>query len=181
MPEIASFINQVADVHYLTVPEWGIDDSRELRRRQELQPAVAEKQFFIIQLESITVEAQNALLKIFEEPAGHSHFFLVIPAGVQLLATLKSRCQVWGAQVPAGVINSGLTQEFLAASPAERLQLVEKLDAAAFIHGLERVAVTKPSQAWSQLVLCAKYVHDTAAMPKLLLEHLALTLPSGAV
>jgi DNA polymerase-3 subunit delta' len=39
-------------------------------------------------------QAANALLKVVEEPPPHVHFILIVPEISQLLATLRSRCQV---------------------------------------------------------------------------------------
>jgi len=48
---------------------------------------------FIVQTNSITEQAQNALLKIFEEPTSGTHFFILMPQDT-LLPTLHSRMQV---------------------------------------------------------------------------------------
>ncbi len=45
---------------------------------------------FIIQADFITEEAQNALLKVFEEPTAGTHFFIISPQDI-LLPTLLSR------------------------------------------------------------------------------------------
>ena len=44
-----------------------------------------------MQMNGITVEAQNSLLKLLEEPAKHAHFFVIIPSTHLLLPTMKSR------------------------------------------------------------------------------------------
>ena len=51
------------------------------------------RKVFIIQAEIITEEAQNALLKVFEEPTSGTHFFIIAPQDI-LLPTLRSRMQV---------------------------------------------------------------------------------------
>jgi DNA polymerase III gamma/tau subunit len=53
----------------------GIDEARELSRRQRLSGG----HIFIIAAGTITREAQNALLKTFEEPAPDTYFMLIIP------------------------------------------------------------------------------------------------------
>ncbi|GEM_PF-208662 len=69
-----------------------IDDSRELKAAHEMMPITAAgKKVFIISLNGITVEAQNALLKLLEEPAEYAHFFLIIPSAHLLLPTVRSR------------------------------------------------------------------------------------------
>jgi hypothetical protein len=52
------------------------------------------KKIFIIETNSITPEAQNALLKVFEEPQANAHFFVIIPSAEILLPTLRSRMMI---------------------------------------------------------------------------------------
>ena len=46
----------------------------------------------IDQVEAISLEGQNALLKTIEEPGGEHHFFLVSSNRAQIIPTLLSRC-----------------------------------------------------------------------------------------
>jgi len=76
-----------------------IDDARGLKELHATRPFSSRddksgncgRKFFILEIDSITREAQNALLKIFEEPNEYAHFFLVIPSEELLLPTLRSR------------------------------------------------------------------------------------------
>jgi DNA polymerase III gamma/tau subunit len=54
----------------------------------------AGKKIFLILANKITREAQNALLKVFEEPTADTHFFLIMPSIEGLLPTLKSRLSI---------------------------------------------------------------------------------------
>src|SRR3989344_1690986 len=51
------------------------------------------RKIFIIEVDFITEEAQNSLLKVFEEPTAGTHFFIISPQDI-LLSTLRSRMQV---------------------------------------------------------------------------------------
>ncbi len=51
------------------------------------------RKIFIIETDFISEGAQNALLKIFEEPNPGTHFFIISPQDI-LLPTLRSRMQV---------------------------------------------------------------------------------------
>ena len=109
----------------------------------------AGRKFFILEIDSITNEAQNALLKIFEEPNDYAHFFLVIPSEELLLPTLRSRLFmvrkrrfseiVHGSTLVPGEnsykgypctedvkINKNLVS-FLSSGKAERIAFVDKL------------------------------------------------------
>ena len=72
-----------------------IDDAREIKSLHSTRPVVeGGKKIFILKMDSITVEAQNAMLKLLEEPSEYAHFFLIIPSAHLLLPTIKSRMQI---------------------------------------------------------------------------------------
>lgn len=69
-----------------------IDDARELRSLHAMRPmGESGKKIFVVTISNATVEAQNALLKLLEEPAEYAHFFIVIPSAHLLLPTVRSR------------------------------------------------------------------------------------------
>src|SRR5258707_1227686 len=67
---------------------FGIDDARKLIDLASLKNF--QETIFLVEVSAITSEAQQALLKLFEEPQRGTTFILVVPHGV-LLPTLKSR------------------------------------------------------------------------------------------
>ena len=72
-----------------------IDDARELKSLHETRPVTDKaKKIFILKMNGITVEAQNALLKLLEEPAEYAHFFIIIPSAHLLLLTVRSRVSI---------------------------------------------------------------------------------------
>ena len=70
----------------------GIDDAREITRLAS-QKAFGEKKIFFLSPLRVSLEAQNALLKTFEDPYPHTHFFLVMREAL-LEPTLLSRMMV---------------------------------------------------------------------------------------
>jgi HPt (histidine-containing phosphotransfer) domain-containing protein len=116
----------------------GIDQVRRLEENFSLKShSFPPKLGFIAQAEKLTLEAQNALLKILEEPVGNSVLVLTAPRQENLLTTVVSRCQLINLPEKAA-INLGpkeiqeLSQELekiLKASPGERIQLNEQLTA----------------------------------------------------
>lgn len=71
-----------------------IADVRELIRRSGLKPNDADKQIFIVcNAGKLRSEAQNALLKIFEEPPETVAMFLLTDSRASLLPTVLSRGQ----------------------------------------------------------------------------------------
>jgi len=143
-----------------------IDDARVLKTAHSTRPFSSRddkdgnggRKFFILEIDSITHEAQNALLKIFEEPNEYAHFFLIIPSEELLLPTLRSRLFMVRSRsllVPDSLYKGSARHEavhdstessadslrtgvvkvdknlvnFLSSSKAERLAFVDKLAA----------------------------------------------------
>lgn len=83
------------DVHLLA-PEGmslKIDQVRGLNQEVTLRPYEGRRKVFILdQAETMTEQAQNALLKTLEEPPGRAVLVLIAPEVSALLPTLASRC-----------------------------------------------------------------------------------------
>lgn len=70
----------------------GVDHIRELIEDVYLKPMIAEKKVYVIpKADTLTVQAQNALLKVFEEPPSDSVMILISENSEKLLATIQSR------------------------------------------------------------------------------------------
>ena len=69
-----------------------VDDVRLIREKALLLPNDGDKSIFIIsEAQYMNPQAQNALLKIFEEPAPHVCFILTCPSRTAFLDTITSR------------------------------------------------------------------------------------------
>lgn len=69
-----------------------VDDIRQIREKALLLPNDGDKSVFIIhEAQFMNPQAQNALLKIFEEPAPHVCFILTCPSRTAFLETVTSR------------------------------------------------------------------------------------------
>ncbi len=112
-----------------------IDDVREIKSIHETKPvSIESKKVFIITASAITIEAQNALLKILEEPAEYAIFFLIVPSAHILLPTVKSRLSLIGdggnsrgAESIEDIEISKMAEKFYNSSPAKRLEIVKAL------------------------------------------------------
>jgi DNA polymerase III delta prime subunit len=114
-----------------------VDDARKLRSLAELSPTQSDKKVLIISASRLFHEAQNALLKLFEEPPAGTILILVIPAEGMLLPTLRSRLIELGAPKASPSASSTLSSshshlsheatEFLNANSAAREKLIAKL------------------------------------------------------
>ncbi|MDX2245121.1 MAG: DNA polymerase III subunit gamma/tau, partial [Leptolyngbyaceae cyanobacterium bins.302] len=71
----------------------GVDDARELIQRIQIAPVKGAYRVVILdEAQMLTREAQNALLKTFEEPPGHVVFILCTTDPHKILPTIVSRC-----------------------------------------------------------------------------------------
>jgi DNA polymerase III delta prime subunit len=102
---------------------FGVDDARDIKRKQGVKN-FSGKQCFIIYATTITLEAQNALLKVLEEPTPETHFFICIPHEGTLLPTLLSRMVVLSTKRKEQKGATALA--FLKGTPGERLKFLEK-------------------------------------------------------
>jgi len=129
------------DFYIRSYETFTIDDSREIKTLHDSRPTVdSNKKIFVLTMNGITVEAQNSLLKLLEEPAEYAHFFLIIPSAHLLLPTVKSRLSKMDLEVGSKVgskkdsllkeIDSELLDQaktFLKSNVTKRLDIVKKL------------------------------------------------------
>lgn len=174
-----------------------IGDARELKSSASTRPTgPSGKKIFIVTADGMTSEAQNALLKLLEEPPEYAHFFLVLPSAHILLPTVKSRISFLGgrdeARRPEASDSMEQAREFLALSPAKRLEHIKELmediskekktkqDAIRLLGALEAQVrsrgVKQNIEALDAILLSSKYATDRAPSMKMLLEYVALSL-----
>lgn len=174
------------DVHVLTFGELGIADARELARRSSMTPLSAPQQVFLVTCKGLTHEAQNALLKLFEEPSPRTQFYVMVPQKGLLLPTLQSRLMIIEAPQTEQALENVAYQTFKNASLGERLEIVAEISKTndserieAILLGVEREVVGRDVNSALQqtLMTVREHIARRGASKKMLLESLALTLP----
>jgi hypothetical protein len=172
-----------ATVLNTTLDTMGIGDVRAVTAQAQLRPATDGGQVFVIAASFITHEAQNALLKLFEEPPVDTAFVLVVPPAFQLLPTLQSRI---GQETTIADSRENQTWTlFLAASYADRLQQVDSWQKSKdpqwlsqMVAGVHSVSSQEVGlEAMQVLQFVGQKLQTRGASNKMLLEHLALVLP----
>ncbi|HEY4499151.1 MAG TPA: hypothetical protein VJH94_03760 [Candidatus Paceibacterota bacterium] len=175
-----------------------IDDSRRIKE-MEGKKAFSGRKIIIIAFNAATADAQNALLKVLEEPSPDTHFFLIVPQSEVILPTLCSRLYL----VSTDRTFSGPGEEhrdaeaFLKAGRKERLAMAKAIaDAIAEGEKEKQVAIDlvgnlevlcargflsagASTELFKDLSLCRDYLKDPSASVKMLLEHVALVLPQA--
>ncbi len=172
---------------------FGIDESRELIALASLKNF--NEALFLVGAASITSEAQQALLKLFEEPQAGTMFVLLVPHGA-LLLTLKSRMLPYPELSPVTEDSSlyGEAKQFLKMAGKERSETIAKIlkdeegakeRVRDFINALETECMklnfaqkAEGRQGLQDIAMVRDYVGDRAPSLKILLEHLALSLPT---
>lgn len=178
---------QSADVEHVLMDQFTIDAARRLTERASRQPVSAAQRSFVVCCSSMTLEAQNALLKLFEEPPAPSVFYLIVPHESLLLPTLRSRLMKRFAG-SSSVRDTAAADAFLAMSYADRLAAIAAMQKSKDTASMERLARTLATViahdvgAYDQVVVAeVAFVESRIGVKggskKMLLEHLALSLP----
>jgi hypothetical protein len=171
------------DVLTFTIGELAVDDARQISTYAQLK-SVSGAKYFIVVFSRAGVEAQNALLKVVEEAPGNTHFFFCTQNTGALLPTLRSRCIAVSAEYRVESSEREEASEFLTLSYAERLSKIEKLVTAAQRSG-DRTHVRAFARALVEVAPrretldAARYLEQNGSSPKLILSHLAVSLPSS--
>jgi DNA polymerase III delta prime subunit len=156
------------------------------------------KRIFIIEVNAITHEAQNSLLKIFEEPNETSLFFLIMPSVEILLPTLKSRLFIIKNnnhdEIPDFIKQA---KDFIKMNIGEKISFVNelakdisdekktKMDAITFLSALEKVIYDKvdfnnisieEKQSLNAILKARDYMNDRSPSIKQILEFVAVSL-----
>jgi DNA polymerase-3 subunit delta' len=77
----------------------GVDQVRDMLEDIQLKPYQSDRKVYIIEdAHTMTVQAQNALLKTLEEPPGFATLLLFADRFQELLPTVLSRCQIFRIQ-----------------------------------------------------------------------------------
>jgi hypothetical protein len=190
----------------IVVAQYGLLSVEDARRVSELAagaPFAGEHKVVIIAASRAYHEAQNALLKIFEEPPPGTHLFLILPSLGSLLPTLRSRVQELNVTEGSKKSNEA-AEKFIAATKEKRSAIIKKLtsgadedarrenreEAIAIVNGVEAVAYERlkrgdlPAQAGgglaallSDIATLRGHLYDRSAPVRMILEHLSLVIP----
>lgn len=165
------------------------------------------KKIFIITTQSILVEAQNALLKIFEEPKPNTHYFLILSDLDALLPTFRSRFYVIRETKN---IEEKIAKDFMNMDKASRIGFIGELlsleeneekteedgdlptqskqtRALDFLNSLEKnlhyqflnKKINLDPDLFDQIFKVRKYLRQPGSSAKSMLESLALSIPES--
>ncbi|MBI5405508.1 hypothetical protein HY972_00510 [Candidatus Kaiserbacteria bacterium] len=172
----------------IVVLQYGLLSVEGARRVTEIAagaPFTGESKVVIIAASRAYHEAQNALLKLFEEPPRGTYLFFILPSLGGLLPTLRSRVQILNPYLdvrrPTFDVGrrtsyiSGVAEEFMKASKEKRSAMIKRLtsgkdeeerrelrdEAIVILKGIEAAAYNDASQTY---VKHAELLSDIATL-----------------
>jgi hypothetical protein len=172
------------DIAFVQRVQLSIDDVRELSHTALKRPVQREHFVLIIVADSIGVEAQNALLKLTEDPPPSARFIFILPASAPLIATLRSRVVEYTLQAEGEVA----ARSFSKLPLKDALRDIAKATKDKDEGGMETILTSleqsgKPSaqsmRTSHALMLARRYIEARGASPKILLEHALLSDREG--
>jgi DNA polymerase III gamma/tau subunit len=158
---------------------FGIEEARNLGEWAARKPLIGEVKVYFLITKSIGFEAQNALLKVLEEPTLGTYFFISLENVGNILPTFLSRVRVLEF-ISEEILENKKAAKFLNGNINERLAIVRTLSAKEdknlmreLIKDLEEVSFKTP-EADRKKVLTAKiFATARGSSPRMLLEWLA--------
>ena len=180
-------ITQNPDFSFTDFNTLTIEDARNLSLNQTRKDFGSDKKIYVVSTNIITEEAQNALLKVFEEPTVGTHFFILVSQNT-FLPTFLSRLVVLKSEGK----ESEKEESLLSMSVAERLAFITKLtgdisdekkvkqDAIEFVNKIESELIkdgtVKNASSLKECQFTRNALFSRGAMIKMLLENLILQI-----
>lgn len=200
--ELDFFTKANPDFYYKEIDTLGVEDAVDLKNFQNKKAIGGNKKILVIQTNFITSEAQNSLLKVFEEMAEETHLFLISSSAENFLDTLKSRFEIVVLDNSKNTEEDVNLKNFLAADFQARSNFLkrfwehkkdEKADKAGailFIKKIENFLYNKFKQnqnseklpirfeeLFEEINKSTSFLNDRSPSIKMILEYLALIIP----
>ncbi len=212
IPELFKFVESMGikvsgnpDFYNISIDTFKVEDARNLKSVEHEKGFSTDKKIYIISANNFLLEAQNTLLKIFEEPIEGTHFFLVVPDKNALLRTLVSRFYVISARVDLAEKKNefkedaekfiemllgnriSFIKELLTEPEEEEEEEVLQLDsnrskALKFLNSLETTLVSKAAfdtkvDFFGHIFKVREFINQPGSSVKTLMESVALMMP----
>jgi DNA polymerase III delta prime subunit len=215
VPEILKFLkvlkietNNNSDFINIHVDAFKMEDARNFRALGSERAIGGERKAYILSSNNFLLEAQNTLLKMFEDPIPNSIFFVITPDMNSLLKTLVSRFYCISCKTEN--IGAKGAEKFLKMSLRERVDFIKELleeeeevdeegneilladsarsKAVNFLNSLEEVLNEKVFKSkkkpefdhsfFKQIFKVRSFLRTPGSSAKTLMESVALTVPN---
>lgn len=188
------------DVLYQIYESFTMENSGEIKDWYSKIGITEGKKICILATKFINREAEQTLLKIIEEPAKNTHFFIIVPDKSVLLDTIISRTHSIKTKQLSDKDVKKEAIDFISSKPAERINTVALIIknnkseensgqlrhyATSFINELENIFYQKFKNdinnenvkfILEELHKSREYLSTSGASVKMILEHLALII-----
>ena len=170
---------------------FGVDDGHRIAASHLKKAIAGNKKIYLISVSSFSHEAQNALLKMFEEPTADTHFFIIVPTLDIVLPTVRSRMMVITSEENTRrKPDFAFAKTFFESNISERLKMMEtvteekdKTKAGYFLDDIEQYAHEQLKKGGdlkfvhllSDVVMFRGYLRDRAPSVKMMIEHIVHT------
>jgi len=211
VPEILKFVEILGidivgnpDFYHMSLDSFKVDDARNLKSISLEKGFSSNKKIFLISVNNFLLEAQNTLLKVFEEPIENTHFFLITPNTDILQKTFISRFYLIKSQ---DTLQDEIkkAQNFIKMSKRERIDFLKELlikedesteinlnsvylRAFKFLNALESVLYHRGTLCkntgepcgnyFEQIFKVRKFISQPGSSVKTLMESIALSVPN---
>ncbi|HEY4503239.1 MAG TPA: hypothetical protein VJC14_02295 [Candidatus Paceibacterota bacterium] len=199
LPELGVEVMGNSDFAHVTLDTFKVEDARNLKSYALERANSGGKKVFIVATNNFLLEAQNTLLKMFEEPIENTHFFLIVPDASALLKTFISRFYFISARQDLAV-ELKEAEKFIAMNPSARINFIKELlaenedddealaldssraKALRFLNELESAlhknpVSRMPLDTYQQIFQVRKFLRMPGSSTKSLMESVALVIP----
>lgn len=180
------------DVHEMILVDGSVEEIRDLHTRVYLKPR-GDVALFIVTCPTLSLQAQNALLKLLEDPPQYARIVLGVPVPRVLLETVRSRVHILEEDVTTKPVTDVTPKMLLSASYPQRLVIVESLieekniekicslieDTAQYIQMEYADSYAVILDQTKSAVTTIEYLRMQGSMVKMLVEAWVLTLPDA--
>ncbi len=166
----------------------GIKESRSLKDRAQVTPLGEYKTFFL-KILSVTKEAENALLKLFEEPPARSIFF-IFSKNIGLSKILLSRMVVIEGELE---IDNEISKKIFSLTIGEKIEWAKKIadkskedenkeEIISLLNSIEKEIIKKKGvnlktkDILKELEQSKSYLKDRSAGAKMILENIFINI-----
>lgn len=182
---ILARLRETGVVTCLRAEAWGIENSRAVATEAYRTDTAGRLRHLVLIASTVTVEAQNALLKILEEPPRGVVFHCIFPPGSALLPTVRSR--LIAVPLPPEAADTELFDALIRLPVTEQLSLIEerlKQKDLVWVEAIKRggferirgwLGALQPATA-SRLYTTLSLLNTRGAANKMLLEDVVLTV-----
>ena len=184
------------DFCHIALDSLKMEEALNLRQMAGERSSLGGKKIFLVCTNSITLDAQHSLLKMFEEPGEDTHFFMIVPETGALLPTLKSRF----FEIKSSERGENKeAKEFLSMTPVERINFLKsflegdeegnesgRAKAIQFLNGIEATLYSRglssnlfggeSSGIFHHIFKVRKFLRQPGSSVKSMMESVALNL-----